>query len=63
MLIRQISPDTKFAELGLDSLDQVELIIAIEEEFKMELTDEVAEKISTPKEATEVVKEALAARE
>lgn len=49
--------------MGLDSLDQVELIIALEEEFKMELTDQVAEKIRSPKDAVLAIKEALAARE
>ena len=49
--------------MGLDSLDQVELIIALEEEFKMELTDQVAEKITSPREAAVAIKEALSARE
>lgn len=48
--------------MGLDSLDQVELIIAFEEEFRMELTDDVAEHISTSNEAVVAIEKALQAR-
>jgi acyl carrier protein len=41
-----IKPDSEFiGELGADSLDIVELIMAIEEEFEIEIPDEEAEKI------------------
>ncbi|MCA9508286.1 MAG: acyl carrier protein [Myxococcales bacterium] len=44
----QIKPDAKFIEdLGADSLDIVELIMAMEEEFETEIPDEEAEKIRT----------------
>lgn len=36
------------SELGADSLDQVELIMRFEEEFGIEIPDEVAEKLDTP---------------
>ena len=39
--------------LGADSLDQVELVMAFEEEFDCEIPDEVAEKIITIKDAVE----------
>jgi acyl carrier protein len=40
-------------DLGADSLDQVELVMAFEEEFNCEIPDEVAEKIITIKDAVE----------
>ena len=44
----QITPESKFIEdLGADSLDIVELIMAMEEEFQTEIPDEEAEKIRT----------------
>ena len=42
----QVSPEAKFIEdLGADSLDTVELIMALEEEFNIEVPDEEAEKL------------------
>lgn len=44
----QINPGAKFIEdLGADSLDIVELIMALEEEFSTEIPDEEAEKLQT----------------
>ncbi|MFC1499765.1 acyl carrier protein [Candidatus Zixiibacteriota bacterium] len=44
----QVAPDTSFVEdLGADSLDTVELVMAFEEEFDIEIPDEEAEKMST----------------
>ena len=44
----KITPESKFIEdLGADSLDVVELIMAFEEEFGIEIPDEDAEKIQT----------------
>jgi acyl carrier protein len=43
-----VTPDASFIEdLGADSLDIVELVMALEEEYDMEITDEEAEKIRT----------------
>ena len=42
-------------DLGADSLDIVELIMAFEEEFNVEIPDEVAEKIRTVKDAVELL--------
>jgi acyl carrier protein len=43
-----VKPDAKFIEdLGADSLDLVELIMAFEEEFELDIPDEDAEKIRT----------------
>ena len=44
----QVTPEAKFIEdLGADSLDQVELIMALEEEFGADSPDEDAEKLQT----------------
>lgn len=44
----QVTEDAKFIEdLGADSLDQVELVMALEEEFGSDIPDEDAEKLST----------------
>ena len=45
----QVTPEAKFIEdLGADSLDQVELVMALEEEFGSEIPDEDAEKLTSP---------------
>lgn len=47
-----VSNEASFVDdLGADSLDTVELVMALEEEFDIEIPDEVAEKITTVKEA------------
>ena len=46
-------------DLGADSLDQVELIMAIEEEFDLSIPDEDAENIATVQNAIDYVKKAL----
>nr|QCI07037.1 Acyl carrier protein [Haraldiophyllum bonnemaisonii] len=46
-------------DLGADSLDTVELVIAIEEEFSIEIPDEDAEKISTLTQAVEFIEQAV----
>ena len=44
----QVTLEAKFVEdLGADSLDTVELVMAFEEEFKVEIPDDAAEKIQT----------------
>ncbi|MCX8084867.1 MAG: acyl carrier protein [Calditerrivibrio sp.] len=44
----QVKPEASFIDdLGADSLDTVELIMALEEEFDIEIPDDVAEKIKT----------------
>lgn len=52
-----ITPNTSFVDdLGADSLDVVELIMAIEEAFDMEIPDGEAENIETVKDAVEYLK-------
>ena len=44
------------ADLGADSLDTVELVMALEEEFEVEIPDEDAEKITTVQQAADYIK-------
>ena len=54
----QITPDASFIDdLGADSLDTVELVMAFEEEFDIEIPDEDAEKIRTVKDVINYLKE------
>ncbi|NLM40741.1 MAG: acyl carrier protein [Firmicutes bacterium] len=55
-----VTPDASFVEdLGADSLDVVELIMALEEEFDLKITDEEAEKIATVRDAVIYISENL----
>ena len=49
-----VNPESSFVEdLGADSLDTVELVMAFEEEFELEIPDDEAEKITTIQSAVE----------
>ena len=49
-----VNPESSFVEdLGADSLDTVELLMAFEEEFELEIPDDEAEKITTIQSAVE----------
>ena len=55
----QVTPEAKFIEdLGADSLDQVELIMALEEEFNAEIPDEEAERLKTVGDAIKFIEAA-----
>ena len=57
-----VVPEASFVDdLGADSLDQVELIMAMEEEFDVSIPDEDAEKIVKVKDAIEYIEKAQAA--
>jgi acyl carrier protein len=59
--IDEIKEESKFAEdLGADSLDVVELVMALEEKFDIEIPDEAAEKIATVADAVKFIEEAKA---
>ena len=54
----QITPETSFInDLGADSLDTVELVMELEEEFDITIPDEDAEKIQTVGQAIDYIKE------
>lgn len=54
----KVTPDASFVEdLGADSLDTVELVMAFEEEFGMEIPDEDAEKLQTVGDAIKYIEE------
>lgn len=54
---KQVSPEASFMDdLGADSLDTVELVMALEEEFDIEIPDEDAEKIASVKNAIDYIK-------
>jgi len=51
-----VTPEASFVDdLGADSLDTVELVMALEEEFGIEIPDEDAEKMTRVREATEYI--------
>ncbi|MBW1857982.1 MAG: acyl carrier protein, partial [Deltaproteobacteria bacterium] len=53
---KDVIPEASFVDdLGADSLDQVELIMAMEEEFGISIADEEAEKIATVRNAIEYI--------
>jgi acyl carrier protein len=55
-----VTPEANFVEdLGADSLDTVELVMAFEEEFGIEIPDEDAEKILTVQQAIDYINEKL----
>lgn len=52
----EVNNDSSFVDdLGADSLDTVELVMALEEEFDCEISDEEAEKITTVKQAIDYI--------
>ena len=53
----QVTPEASFIDdLGADSLDTVELVMALEEEFDIEIPDEDAEKLRTVQDALDYLK-------
>jgi acyl carrier protein len=56
----QVTPNASFTDdLGADSLDTVELVMALEQEFNLEIPDEDAEKITNIEEAVKYIQEKL----
>ena len=54
----EVTPTASFVDdLGADSLDQVELVMALEEGFEIEIPDEDAEKILTVKQAIDYIQQ------
>ena len=55
----EVKPESKFVEdLGADSLDVVEMIMALEEKFEIEIPDNEAEKIKTVQDAVDYIEKA-----
>lgn len=60
--VSNVTPQANFAnDLGADSLDTVELVMALEEEFDIEIPDEAAEQITTVQEAVDYISNKVAA--
>jgi acyl carrier protein len=58
----KVTPQANFAnDLNADSLDTVELVMALEEEFDIEIPDEAAEKITTVQQALDYITNKVAA--
>ena len=55
-----VAADAKFVDLGADSLDTVEIMMALEEQFEITLDEEGAEKIATVQEAADMIQEQMA---
>ncbi len=61
--LEDVKPESNFAnDLGADSLDTVELVMALEEEFDIEIPDEQAEKIATVQAAVDYINEQTTAK-
>ncbi len=58
----EVTPQASFAnDLGADSLDTVELVMALEEEFDIEIPDEAAEEIATVQSAVDYISDKVSA--
>ena len=56
--LEEVKPESSFVDdLGADSLDTVELVMALEEEFNIEIPDEDAEKMATVADAIKYIEE------
>ena len=54
----EVKPESRFVEdLGADSLDVVEMIMALEEKFELEIPDEDAEKIKTVQDVVDYIEQ------
>lgn len=61
--LEEVTPEATFVDdLGADSLDTVELVMALEEEFKIEIPDEDAEKMTNVGQAIKYIEEKTSAK-
>ncbi|PON51918.1 Acyl carrier protein [Parasponia andersonii] len=51
----QLTPDSKFSALGADSLDTVEIVMSLEEEFGISVEEESSQNITTVQEAADLI--------
>ncbi|KAL8469818.1 hypothetical protein ACS0TY_032614 [Phlomoides rotata] len=56
-----VTPQTKFADLGADSLDTVEIMMALEEKFEVSIGESGAENIATVQDAADLIEKVKAA--
>jgi acyl carrier protein len=56
-----VTLDSTFVELGIDSLDGMDLLFTFEETFKLSIPDEVAQQMKSVRQVTEALRAALAA--
>ncbi|OIT06554.1 PREDICTED: acyl carrier protein, chloroplastic-like [Nicotiana attenuata] len=56
-----VTPQTKFADLGADSLDTVEIMMALEEKFEVSIGEEGAQNIATVQDAADLIEKVKAA--
>lgn len=55
----KVTPASKFVDLGADSLDTVEIMMALEEKFDIQLSEDGAEKIATVGDAARLIHETI----
>ncbi|KAG1668020.1 hypothetical protein FOA52_006553 [Chlamydomonas sp. UWO 241] len=60
--LEKVTPEAKFVDLGADSLDTVEIMMALEEKFDLQMDEEGAEKISTVQEAADMIAKQIEAK-
>jgi len=60
MAPEKITPDSTFEELGLDSLDSINILFALEEEFKISIPDDDARAIRSVRQAIEGIEKLVA---
>ncbi|CAA7020309.1 unnamed protein product [Microthlaspi erraticum] len=56
---QKVVAETKFTDLGADSLDTVEIVMGLEEEFGIQMAEERAQKIATVEQAAELIEELM----
>lgn len=59
LLPEKITPESTFSDLGADSLDTVEIMMALEEKFNIQLEEQAGEKIETVSHAVDLIKEVI----
>ncbi|KAF2075442.1 hypothetical protein CYY_003271 [Polysphondylium violaceum] len=59
---KSVSPNSTFKELGLDSLDSADILVAVEEEFGIEIPDEEADKITSCLQTIDYIKKTPTAK-
>jgi acyl carrier protein len=60
--VAQVQAESKFTDLGADSLDTVEIMMALEEKFDIQLDEDNAEKIVTVQHAADLIHDVVAAK-